>query len=124
MSEERALTHRVPGELLPTMEKTVDPMQIFMFSAVTWNRHLIHYHPESAKGEGHRDVVVQRLLFGNFFEQYVKYVFGRHGELSRLSWKICEKRLPGDRLLFQGEVAETSPGRGEPDHRVRAADFK
>jgi hydroxyacyl-ACP dehydratase HTD2-like protein with hotdog domain len=54
------------GTKLGELVKKPDRRQLFMFSAITWNRHAIHYDRQSAREEGLPDVVVQRALIGNF----------------------------------------------------------
>ena len=38
--------------VLPELRVLPTPMQIFMFSAITWNRHHIHYSADAARAEG------------------------------------------------------------------------
>jgi len=79
---------------------------IFMFSASTWNRHMIHYNSRRAQEEGLPDVVVQRALLGNYFCQLITDWIGDHGALTCIEWKVLRSAVPGDTLLCQGEVLE------------------
>lgn len=63
MQDEQAVA---VGTKLSKLVKTPDRQQLFMFSAITWNRHAIHYNRQHARDEGLPDVVVQRALVGNF----------------------------------------------------------
>ena len=56
---------------IPELIVYPDRTQIFMFSAVTWNRHHIHYSKDAAVSEGLPDIVVQRALIGNFLARLI-----------------------------------------------------
>jgi hydroxyacyl-ACP dehydratase HTD2-like protein with hotdog domain len=92
------------GTKLKELVKKPNYKQIFMFSAVTWNRHMIHYNSETARNEGLPDVVVQRALIGNYFAQLLTQWAGENAELKRLEWKVLRSAIPGDKLVCQGEV--------------------
>lgn len=94
------------GTKLKNLIKSPDHKQIFMFSAITWNRHEIHYNSKIALNEGHKDVVVQRALLGNYLSQMIIDWIGENGELNYLEWKVVRSAFPGDSLTCQGEVSE------------------
>jgi hydroxyacyl-ACP dehydratase HTD2-like protein with hotdog domain len=87
-------------------------MQIFMFSAVTWNRHHIHYDKDAALTEGLPDIVVQRGLIGNFFARTLTQWLGDRGEICELSWRVTESALPDIALRCEGDLlaVETEDG--------------
>ncbi len=89
---------------LPELAVTPDHTQLFMFSAVTWNRHHIHYSKDAAVAEGLPDVVVQRALLGNFLARLLTGWLGEAGELRELSWKVLSSATPGRTLRCQGDV--------------------
>jgi len=97
-----------PTTQIPELEITPDAMQIFMFSAVTWNRHHIHYSKDAALAEGHQDIVVQRALIGNFLARLLTDWLGDSGEIRELSWKVVHSALPGKKLRCQGVVTGES----------------
>jgi len=92
----------------PIPELVVCPnhMQIFMFSAVTWNRHHIHYSKDAAVREGLPDVVVQRALIGNFFARLITNWVGDRAELRQLTWKVTRSALPGRDIVCRGRIKE------------------
>ena len=94
------------GTQLKELVKEPDYKHIFMFSAITWNRHLIHYNSEFAQKEGLPDVVVQRALIGNYLAQFITQWIGENAELMRLEWKVIHSAIPGDKLVCQGEIIE------------------
>jgi hydroxyacyl-ACP dehydratase HTD2-like protein with hotdog domain len=115
------------GDELPALVKHPSPMQLFMFSASTWNRHLIHYSTEFAIGDGLKNVAVHRALIGGFLAQMLSEWLGPAGAIKSISWsvrgsaaidkpltlrgKVVEKRRDGDELLLGCEIwAENHEG--------------
>lgn len=89
---------------LPELEVVPDHMQIFMFSAITWNRHHVHYSKDAAVAEGLPDVVVQRALLGDYLARAVGDWAGDEADLRELSWKVRSSATPNARLRCQGSV--------------------
>jgi hydroxyacyl-ACP dehydratase HTD2-like protein with hotdog domain len=87
---------------LPELVLHPDHMQIFMFSAITWNRHHVHYSKDAAIDEGLPDVVVQRALLGNYFARTLTDWAGEDAEIRELTWKVRSSATPGSRLRCQG----------------------
>jgi hydroxyacyl-ACP dehydratase HTD2-like protein with hotdog domain len=90
---------------IPELVVTPTITQIFSFSAVTWNRHKIHYNKDAALAEGHRDVVVQRALLGNYLALLLDQWLGQHGVVRKLSWKVLSSAVPGKPLRCQGKAS-------------------
>jgi len=91
---------------IPELIVRPDPMQVFMFSAVTWNRHHIHYSKDAALREGLPDVVVQRGLLGNFLSRLITNWVGDGAELRRLAWKVTRSAVPGENIICRGRIME------------------
>jgi hydroxyacyl-ACP dehydratase HTD2-like protein with hotdog domain len=91
---------------IPELIVCPDHTQIFMFSAVTWNRHHIHYSKDAAVREGLADIVVQRALIGNFFARLITNWVGDRAELRKLSWKVARSALPGNDIVCRGKINE------------------
>jgi hydroxyacyl-ACP dehydratase HTD2-like protein with hotdog domain len=108
------------GTKLGELVKKPDRRQLFMFSAITWNRHAIHYDRQSAREEGLPDVVVQRALIGNFFAQLLDQWLQDRGEIQRLGWKVVSSAIPGDILTCSGVVKKISI---EKDHTLIECDL-
>jgi hydroxyacyl-ACP dehydratase HTD2-like protein with hotdog domain len=77
-----------------------------MFSASTWNRHLVHYSKDQALLEGHADVVVHRGLLGNYLARLVGEWVQDQGELSTLTWKVVKSTYPKIELLCTGQAIQ------------------
>lgn len=117
--EQLKLPARIPGLVVKP-----DRMQIFMFSAVTWNRHRIHYDKDAALADGLADVVVQRGLIGNFFARLLTDWVGDSGEISELSWRVTQSALPDRELRCEGDVLaiETTEGVQHAECELRMYD--
>jgi hydroxyacyl-ACP dehydratase HTD2-like protein with hotdog domain len=50
------------GDVLPPLKHTVTPLQLFRYSAVTWNPHRIHFDQAHAREEGHAGVALHSHL--------------------------------------------------------------
>ncbi|MET0763789.1 MAG: MaoC/PaaZ C-terminal domain-containing protein [Blastococcus sp.] len=50
------------GDALPPLEHTVTPLQLFRYSAVTWNPHRIHFDERYAHEEGHPGIALHSHL--------------------------------------------------------------
>lgn len=100
---------------LPELVVTPTPMQIFMFSAATWNRHHIHYSRDAAVAEGLPDIVVQRALIGNLFVRLISDWLGDSGDIRRISWRVLSSALPNRKLRCEGVVS----GREDLDGEIR-----
>ena len=101
------------GAELGKLVKKPDIRQLFMFSAITWNRHTIHYNRQCARNDGLPDIVVQRALIGNFFAELLDRWTQDRGDILRLEWKIVHSAFPGDTLTSSGVVRNKSIEGGE-----------
>jgi len=98
---------------IPELVVTPSRMQIFMFSAVTWNRHRIHYDKDAALADGLPDVVVQRALIGDFFARLLTDWLGDGGEIREISWRVMRSAVPDRALRCTGDVLTVESVEGE-----------
>ena len=91
---------------IPELTVRPDHTQVFMFSAITWNRHHIHYSKDAAVSEGLPDIVVQRALIGNFLARFITDWIGDQAELRKLAWKVTRSALPGKDIVCRGRIRE------------------
>lgn len=95
----------VIGDELPTVTKMPDTIQLFMFSASTWNLHRIHFDADFAREhDGLPNVLAHRPLLGSFLAQLLTGWLGDDGKLKRLEWSNRGPALPGDTLVCRGRV--------------------
>lgn len=92
---------------IPELVVVPDHMHIFMYSAITWNRHHVHYSKDAALSEGLPDVVVQRALLGNYMARALSAWAGEDAEIRELCWKVLSSATPNMRLRCQGSLTST-----------------
>lgn len=90
-------------------------IQLFRFSATTWNAHRIHYDRAYAQAEGYPDVLVQSHLHGCFLVNAVLRWAGRGSYLRSFRWRNRHIAVAGDLLTVTGTVAAVNRNGG---HRV------
>ena len=101
------------GDRIADLVRRPTEVQLFAFSAVTWNTHRIHYDRRYAQeDEGYPDVLVQSHLHACFLGQAVAAAWGPRARIARLGWQNRRIAVPGDRLTVSGEVTAV---RHEPD---------
>jgi len=107
MGQDKLTWENVPvNAQIPELTVCPDNTQVFMFSAVTWNRHHIHYSKDAAVNEGLPDVVVQRALIGNFLARLITDWIGESAELRKLAWKVTRSALPGRDIVCRGRIKD------------------
>ncbi len=92
------------GTELPALAKVPTTVQLFRYSAVTWNAHRIHYEREYALSEGHPDVLVQAHLHGAFLLQMIMSWMGPRARIVSFGWSNRGRAVPGDTLTCTGRV--------------------
>lgn len=100
------------GYMIPELTIAPTHMQLFMYSAATWNRHHVHYSKDAAIEEGLPDVVVHRGLMGNFITQMLDKWLNNHGEIVSVNWKVVSSATPGTELACTGMVTNLATEMG------------
>jgi acyl dehydratase len=93
------------GDSLPELVHEPNEVQLFLFSAVTWNPHRIHYDREYALSEGHAGVVVQTHLHGCLLIKAIREGLGPVARLESIAWENRRVAVAGDRLTVSGRVS-------------------
>ena len=107
MQSEQVLFEDVKvGNALPLLIKRPTTVQLFRFSAMTWNAHRIHYDKPYAAVEGYPDVLVQSHMHGCFLAQAVMDWAGPRARLVGFRWQNRAIAVPGDVLTCTGEVTK------------------
>jgi len=99
-----------PGRIVGPREFTADEIDLFRFSAVTWNAHRIHYDAPRAAAEGLPGLPVQAHLHGAWFAQVARSVAGPTARLRSLSWANRAPVVAGERVEISGTVDGTADG--------------
>jgi hydroxyacyl-ACP dehydratase HTD2-like protein with hotdog domain len=102
------------GAELPALTKRPTTVQLFRYSAVTWNAHRIHYDQEYAALEGYPGVLVHSHLHGAFLTQLCTDWMGPRGKLRDLELSVKRFAVPGETLTCKGRIVDLrrEDGRG------------
>ena len=95
------------GYEIPSLTKMPSNIQLFMFSAITWNRHRIHYDTDFARDHDKLpNILVQRPLLGCFLAQMLSEWLKENGKIKRLEWSNRGPAVLGDKLICRGRVVK------------------
>ncbi len=119
------------GQSIPVLRVTVDPVQMFFFSAATYNGHRIHYdHRWATEVEGHPDIVVQGPLQAALLARALTDWMGPTGRLVRFAVQNRASALSGRAAALQrrgdgrarprrGRAGRAGPARVQVRHERR-----
>ena len=97
------------GQELPPLVKTPSEVQVFMFSAITWDTHRTHFDtPYSVDEESLPGILVHGHLQGAFLSQYATRWAGAAGRLRSLDYQNRGMVIPGERLTVRAKVTGKS----------------
>lgn len=87
------------------MSWTPTHVQLFRFSAVSWNSHRIHYDQEFARESGFPGVVVQSTLHGELLARAALTAAGEGARLRRIAWRNKQPAFAGQTLRYHAVAA-------------------
>lgn len=97
-----------PGESLSEVVMVPTALQLFRYSAVTWNAHRIHYDRDWATHEGHGGLVVHSHLHAANALRALTQGLGCEWHIRKVSYRIVRSAVAGDTLTARAELAERS----------------
>lgn len=101
------------GQELAPMVKTPNEVQVFMFSAITWDTHRTHFDtPYSVDEESLPGILVHGHLQGAFLTQYATRWAGTEGRLRSIDYQNRGMVIPGERLTVRAKVTGKSEEAG------------
>ena len=89
---------------IPAMVKNPTRAQLFMYSAISWNVHRIHYDREFAETEEHPDVLVHGPLQGAFLGQYMTDWISPLGILKKIAYSNRGRVFPDEPYIMKGRI--------------------
>ncbi len=85
---------------------TTDPVQLFRYSALTYNGHRIHYdHPYVTKVEGYPNLVVHGPLMATWLMNFANRNLGRDN-LATFNFRVLAPVFCGETITLLGRSAE------------------
>jgi acyl dehydratase len=108
------------GDDLPPVFRVPNRVQLFMYSAISWNLHRIHYDQDQAMSEGHPTVLVHGPLQGAFLGQYLTDWSAPEGRLKKIGWSNRGRALADQPYIIKGQVKakRTVDGEGLVDCEI------
>ena len=89
---------------IPVMVKNPTRAQLFMYSAISWNVHRIHYDNDYAKEEGHPTVLVHGPLQGAFLGQFITDWISPDGTLKKIAYSNRGRSFPDEPYIMKGRI--------------------
>lgn len=102
------------GEALPERQITPDNVQLFLYNAVLFNGHRIHFDEPYAKNvEGYPGLVIAGPMLGDWLNQCVEEWLGDDGRLVSIDYSNRQASYIGETLTSGGKVLAFDPVSGE-----------
>lgn len=95
-----------PGHELRPLRHQPTGLQVFRFSAVTWNPHRIHFDERYAHSEGHPGVLVQSHLRGALAVRCLTEGLGPEATVTQVRYRVRRPATPGHTLTYVARVTE------------------
>lgn len=101
------------GEVIPTLVKKPDELQLFCFSAVTWDTHRTHWDaPFATDVDKLPGILTHGHLQAAFLGQLLSSWAGPQARIVRFAYRNQGMVIPGDTLTCSGKVTEKSETNG------------
>ena len=76
------------GDQLPPLKHTATPLQLFRYSAVTWNPHRIHFDEPYAREEGHAGIALHSHLRAALALRCVTEGLGTGWRITKVAYRL------------------------------------
>jgi hydroxyacyl-ACP dehydratase HTD2-like protein with hotdog domain len=96
------------GDRLPDLVMTPSALQLFRFSAVTWNAHRVHYDQAWADHEGHAGLLVHSHLHAANALRVLTDGLGADWRIARVSYRIIRPSTADRPLTASAEITHRS----------------
>jgi hydroxyacyl-ACP dehydratase HTD2-like protein with hotdog domain len=99
-----------PQAAMPRFHTRPDALQVFSFSAATWNPHRIHYDSDyTVQHEGYDSILVQGPLLGSWLLELAERWVKGWGVVERFTYRTVQPVPVGASLEIAGDVLEVDP---------------
>ncbi len=98
-----------PDESLPALSYEVSATTVVLgaLAARDW-RPMHHDHHFAVHRNGTRDIFMNTPNLAAWFERYLTDWTGPHGRIGRMTFRMTDSIYPGDTMVFEGRVRDTS----------------
>jgi hydroxyacyl-ACP dehydratase HTD2-like protein with hotdog domain len=94
------------GDALPPLRHTVTALQLFRYSAVTWNPHRIHFDDPYARQEGHDGVVLHSHLRAALALRCATEGLGPQWQVAKVAYRLRKPVYAPAGLAYTARVTE------------------
>jgi hydroxyacyl-ACP dehydratase HTD2-like protein with hotdog domain len=94
------------GDALPRLTHTATALQLFRYSAVTWNPHRIHFDAPYARKEGHDGVVLHSHLRAALALRCVTEGLGPEWHVAKAAYRLRKPVYAPADLAYTARVTE------------------
>ena len=92
------------GDVLPRLRHTATPLQLFRYSAVTWNPHRIHFDERYAREEGHAGVALHSHLRAALALRCVTEGLGPQWQVANVAYRLRKPVYAPVELAYTARV--------------------
>jgi hydroxyacyl-ACP dehydratase HTD2-like protein with hotdog domain len=92
------------GDVLPQLRHTATPLQLFRYSAVTWNPHRIHFDAHYAREEGHAGVALHSHLRAALALRCVTEGLGPDWQIANVAYRLRKPVYAPAELAYTARV--------------------
>ncbi len=104
------------GDALPERSFTPSNVSLFLYNAVIWNPHRIHYDETyTTQVEGHPAIVIDGPLQGDWLSQVVINWMGGNGDMTRFNYSNRRASYLGDTVTSGGVITAIDAAEGTVD---------
>ena len=101
------------GDVLPRLTHTATPLQLFRYSAVTWNPHRIHFDERYAREEGHAGVALHSHFRAALALRSVTEGLGPEWQVANVAYRLRKPVYAPVELAYTArEIAADHAGLG------------
>lgn len=113
------------GASLPNKEFSCDIAQLFLYNAVLFNAHRIHYdYPYATDVEGYADLVLAGPLIGDWLHQCVVDWVGESGHLQQMEYSNRHAAYVGETLFGSGVITRVNNAENSVEVQVQITNAK
>ena len=92
------------GDVLPPLQHTATALQLFRYSAVTWNPHRIHIDESYARQEGHAGLALHSHLRAALAVRCVSEGLGPDWQVTKLAYRLRQPVYAPADLAYTARV--------------------
>ncbi|PWU59227.1 acyl dehydratase [Micromonospora globispora] len=94
------------GDVLPRLRHTATALQLFRYSAVTWNPHRIHFDERYAREEGHPGLALHSHLRASLALRCVTEGLGPQWHVTKFDYRLRKPVYAPAELAYAARVTE------------------